>query len=187
MHGITHGLKALALAGCVLAVPLLFSCRAGTAPRWRYDDEGKPHEYKRYARNMSVDQFNRYFRRCYYKVKHPLEHFISDDQRDYITAHGQPDYTRKPFRSREDERVEEWLYLAKNRLVQWVKGGQVFEGDVTDMERIMIRLGYPTGILVSQEEPSVERFTFTYDKPLDRQHEVYSFANGQLVFSQTQR
>jgi len=83
--------------------------------------------------------------------------------------------------------VEEWLRLTSNRLVQFVKGRVVYEGEVTDLERTMVTYGYPRSCLVGQSEPGVERWTFIYSRPFDLEREVFSFANGKLVYRQTQR
>ena len=83
--------------------------------------------------------------------------------------------------------MEEWLRLTSNRLVQFVKGRVVYEGEVTDLERTMVTYGYPRSCLVGQSEPGVERWTFIYSRPFDLEREVFSFANGKLVYRQTQR
>jgi len=165
----------------------LFSCAAGTAPQWKYDSNGKPTQYKRYPRNMAVDYFTRFRRVAYLKVTHPVEHFLSDDQRKWLGKYGQPDYTRRPFRSRQGEQVEEWIYLKKNKLVQFIGGHVAYDGEVTDMEKTMITFGYPRGCLIAQDEPAVERFTFVYRRPFDLEREVFDFANGKLIFRQTMR
>jgi len=171
----------------LVAAAFLLACAPGTAPRWRYDESGTPRQYKRYARNIAVDYFSRFRRTAYEKVEKPLGEFLSDEQRRWISEHGQPDYRRRPFRSRNGEKVDEWIYLAQNKLVQFVNGHVVYEGPVTDMERIMIRLGYPSGVVLGQSEPGIERMTFIYNRPFDLEHEVYSFANGKLIFRQVQR
>lgn len=171
--------------GAFLAV-LLVGC-AATPPRWQYDVGGKRVEQKRYARYFAVDYMTRFVHRAYYKVEKPLPGVLSDDQRQYISRNGQPDYRRRPFRSREGERVEEWAYLAQDKLVQFVKGHVVYEGEVTDMEKTLIRLGYPEGCILGQREPGVEGVTFVYRTPADLQSEIYVFANGKLVFRQVQR
>jgi len=166
---------------------LLLACAAGTPPRWQYDREGQGQQYKRYPRNLAVDYMTRFRRVAYIKVTQPLEDYLSDDQRQWISQHGQPDYRRRPFRSREGERVEEWLHLTANKMVQFVKGRVVFDGEVTDVERIMITYGYPRGCLVGQAEPGAEQWAFIYARPFDLEREVFHFANGKLLYRQTQR
>ena len=175
------------LGALLVLAATAFACAAGSPPRWRYDAEGKPVQYKRYPRHIAVDYFTRFRRTAYVKVEQPLERLLSDEQRRWISDNGQPDYCRRPFRSRLGERVEEWVYLTKNKLVQFVRGRVVFEGDVTDLEQTMIRYGYPRGAIIGQAEPGVERFTFVYGRPFDLEREVFSFADGKLLFSQTQR
>jgi hypothetical protein len=159
----------------------------GMAPRWRYDQSGQPKAYKRYARNFAVDYRTRFRRIAYVKVTEPLAETLSAEQRGVISQHGQPEYVRRPFVSRNDDRVEEWLYLSQNRLVQFVHGRIVYEGEVTDVERTMVRYGYPRRALLQQVEPQIERLTFIYSRPFDREREVFAFANGKLLFRQTQR
>jgi hypothetical protein len=172
----------------VLMLGVLFvSCRMGMPPRWRYDATGQPKAYKRYARNLAVDYRTRFRRIAYVKVKAPLAENLSAEQRAFISQHGQPEYVRLPFRSRNDDRVEEWLYLSQNRLVQFVHGHVVYEGEVTDVEQTMVRYGYPRRALLLQVEPEIERWTFVYSRPFDREREVFAFANGRLLFRQTQR
>ena len=166
---------------------LLFSCAPGTPPRWHYDPVGQSHQYKRYAQHMAVDYFSRFRRVAYVQVSRPLEEFLSEEQREWISRNGQPDYRRRPFRSRQGEKVDEWVYLAQNRLVQFVRGGVVYEGEVTDMEQTMIRLGYPRACIVSQTEPEIERLTFIYSRPFDLERRLFSFSNGKLILRQTQR
>ena len=166
---------ALVLLGCM------------NAPRWRYDQTGAAREYKRYARNIAVDYFTRFSRKAYDPVTRPIADFLTDEQRDYVEKQGQPDYRRRPFQSRLDEEVDEWIYLEQNRMVQFVRGYRVYEGEVTDLERIMIRYGYPRGVIMGQVEPGIERFTLVYGRPWDLEREVFSFADGKLVFSQTLR
>lgn len=163
------------------------ACATGSPPRWRYDADGQPQQYKRYPRHIAVDYFSRFRRTAYVKVEQPLERFLSDEQRAWISDNGQPDYCRRPFRSRLKERVEEWIYLPQNKLVQFVQGHVVYEGEVTDLERVMIRYGYPRGAIVGQMEPTLERFTFVYSRPLDLEREVFSFSDGKIIFRQTQR
>ena len=163
------------------------SCSTGAAPRWTYDAKGRPAQYKRYPRNIAVDYFTRWRRVAYDKVEQPLEDFLSEEQRALIGKNGQPDYRRRPFGSREGERVEEWVYFKKNRLVQFVGGHVVYEGEVTDMERTMITLGYPSYCQIGQAEPGVETWTFVYKRPFNLEREVFTFANGKLTFRQTMR
>lgn len=175
-------------AGAVAALAVfLFSCAAGTPPRWRYDADGQPRQYKRYAKHMAVDYFSRFRRVAYVKVNQPLEAFLSEEQRQWISHYGQPDYRRRPFRSREGEKVEEWIYLAHNKLVQFVQDRLVYEGEVTDLERTMIRFGYPQGCLIGQTEPGIERLTLIYSRPFDLERKVFSFSDGKLIVRQTQR
>ena len=173
------GLAALALVAG--------ACAPGVAPRWNYGGENPPSQYKRYPRNWAVDYFTRFRRVAFVKVTRPLEDFLSDDQRKWISDHGQPDYRQRTFLSRESEWVDAWAYLAKERLVQFVRGRVVYEGPLTDLERTMITYGYPRGVLFTQAEPDTEFVTFVYSRPFDLEREVFAFANGKMLFRQTQR
>ncbi|MCX8037058.1 MAG: hypothetical protein N3D11_08455 [Candidatus Sumerlaeia bacterium] len=166
---------------------LLASCKAGTAPRWTYDSSGQPAVYKRYPRHMAVDYVNRFRRTAYLPVKQPITEYLSDEQRRWISEYGQPDYRRRLFRERNGEKVDEWIYLAQNKVVQFIHGRVVYEGPVTDLEKTLIRLGYPSGCSISQNEPSVERFNLTYGRFFDLEREVISLAGDQIVFRQKMR
>lgn len=179
--------RAIGRTAVTTVAVLLFSCAIGKPPRWDYGSAGRPAEYKRYPRNIAVDYVTRFRRLAYRKVDHPIKDFLTDEQRQWVGKNGQPEYRRRVFRSREGERVDEWLYLKKNKLVQFVQGHIVYQGEATELERTMLRLGYPQIVTVGQVEPGVERLTFVYKRPLDLEREVFSFANGRLVFRQTQR
>lgn len=176
--------KALMLT---VAAAGLFSCAAGTTPRWEYDRAGKPVQYKRYPRHFAVDYFSRFRRVAYVKLTKPLDELVSADQRAWLKKYGQPDYYRRPFGSRAREKVQEWIYLKRNKMVQFVGGHVVYDGEVTDLEKTMLTYGYPRSVLVRQAEPGVERLTFVYSRPFGLEYEVFDFANGQVVFRQTMR
>jgi len=179
--------RAITRAAVMAVAVLLFSCAIGKPPRWDYGVLGRPAEYKRYPRNIAVDYMSRFRRLAYRKVEHPIKDFLTDEQRQWVGKNGQPEYRRRVFRSREGERVDEWVYLKKNKLVQFVQGHVVYQGEVTDLEVTMIRLGYPRNVMMGQVEPGMERLTFIYSRPIDLEREVFSFSNGKLVYRQTQR
>jgi len=174
-------------AATLALVVFVLACASGKAPRWNYDTEGRPSQYKRYPRNIQVDYASKFRRVAYKKVTRPIESFLTDEQRQWVGKHSQPDYRRRSFWSRESERVDEWIYLTQNILVQFVQGHVAYEGEVTDVERIMITHGYPRGCIIGQSEPGTEQWTFVYSRPFDLEREVYSFANGKLLFRQTLR
>ena len=179
--------RAARLICAATTAAFLAACAPGFAPRWRYDREGQPAYYKRYPRNIAVDYFTRFRRAAYFKVTKPIEDFLTDEQRLWVSRNGQPEYRRRRFLSREGEWVDEWVNVSQNKMVQFTRGRVVYEGDVTDLEKTMITYGYPRGVLVQQAEPEVEFWTFVYSRPFDLERELFCFANGKLVYRQTQR
>lgn len=168
---------------------LLLGCAGGMAPRWRYDEQGEPHESKRYPRHLAVDFRTRFLTQAYSPVKprEPIHEFLTEPQREILLEYGQPEYVRRPFTSRLGETVDEWIYLAQNQMFQFVRGRVVYQGEVSDLERTMIRRGYPTEALMWQADPGIERLLLVYGAPWDLRREVYTFANGRLLFSQKTR
>lgn len=120
----------LATAGCV------------SRPQVIYERDGSISSYKRYERHGERDFIHRFTRRAY-RLPRPDFYGRSDDQRVILEQWGDPDYVRKTFRSFEGERVAEWVYLDKRRVIQFVKHAIVYEGELTDLEQIMLHNGYP--------------------------------------------
>ncbi len=156
----------LAMAGCV------------SRPQVIYEHDGSISSYKRYERHGERDFIHRFSRRAY---RHPRPDFYGrgDDQRLILEQWGDPDYVRKTFRSLQGERVVEWVYLDKKRVIQFIKHEMIFDGELTDLEQIMLRNGYPDRIVTTIGESRHVHQTLVYNSILtaDRLDE-YHLTNG---------
>jgi len=169
---------------------------ARTVPAFDYAPDGRTIMVKRYAFFPAQDlcQFRKY---RFYENKHGVEHvergaklkrepdeILSEQQRAILREWGQPDYLRGPYKSTRGDSVIEWAYLPLNRLFQFVDRKMVYEGPLTDQERIAIVHGAPRDVLVSQVGPNVRRETWLYYPYfLTNRQKVFSFSNGKLVYS----
>lgn len=169
-------------------------------PKYEYTDEGQAIMIKRYPYNPNLRECD-LLRYKYAENKHGVEHWtrgcklkrepdeiLSQQQQAVLTAWGQPDYLRGPYRTTRNETVVEWAYHPLNRLFQWIDGVLVYQGPLTDRERTIITYGAPGEVMVSQVEPNIRRETWIY-RPrtlflTGGREQIYSFANGELIYSQ---
>ena len=165
-------------------------------PKVDFTDESKPILIKRYPRNnrQTLLHFRKY---PYYantygvehaqrgtRLKREPENVLSEDQKAILREWGQPDYLRGPYRSTRGDSVVEWVYHKLNHLFQFVDGVMVYEGPLTDQERVVLTYGLPRETLSSTIAPNIKRETWFYNSPWQPNKEmVFSFANGKLVFS----
>ena len=96
---------------------------------------------------------------------------------------------RKPYRSIGDERVQEWIYLDRAHLFQFVGKQMVYEGPLKDYEQILIERGYPDRAVVSHEEGKMCVDVFFYTQifnvyPDSFKLDEYHFVNGNITQSQ---
>ncbi|MBN1865728.1 hypothetical protein JW916_00400 [Candidatus Sumerlaeota bacterium] len=168
------------LALLALVLPVFAGCARSPLTSLEFDAEGKPVELRREAKRHSVDFLHRFRAKAYDKTTWWDVHMISDDQEAVLSENGRPDFVRV-FRSTDRERIVEWMYAEKNLLVQFRKGRQVFDGPVTDLERILLRRGYPRFYMVSRSEKGPKRQTLIYRYPLTTRIDTYSFSDGRLV------
>lgn len=157
-----HRLSArhLLLAIALVCGPAMTGCVS--RPLVIYERDGSISSYKRYERHGERDFIHRFTRRAY---RHPRPDFYgrSDDQRVILEEWGDPDYVRKSFRSFEGERVAEWVYLDKRRVIQFVKHAMVYEGELTDLEQIMLHNGYPDRLVTTIGESRHVHQTLVYN------------------------
>jgi len=170
-------------------------------PKYDYTDAGQVILIKRHPNLPTTDicQFVRYryvenkrgvehLERCQ-KIKREPDEILSEQQKAVLAAWGQPDYLRGPYKSTRGDMVIEWVYHPLNRLFQFVDRKLVYQGPLTDQERTAITYGAPQEVIVSQVQPNVRRETWIYRPnwyvPYSISRErVFSFANGELVYSQ---
>lgn len=174
-------LAALALlwaAGCATPVARL--------PQ-KYDENGIPHSYKRMERYTQRDFWHHWVRTAYCRPN--IKKFappVGSDQALIYKQWGRPDWIRKPFHAVTDECVQEWVYLDKTRIFQFIGNQLVFEGPLRDYEQTLVLRGYPDRAMQIREEDgtTVEVFIyynlFLFFPRLDEFH----FANGMITQSQ---
>ena len=135
------GTAKFALAGLVLVGLTLGGC-ARAKPQVAYRRSGDITTFKRYERHAERDFLHHFTRTAYRPPRASLKgsHL---DQETIIETWGRPDYVRKSFLSLQGDRIEEWLYLDRQRVMQFVKGALIFDGPLTDLEQLYLQYGYP--------------------------------------------
>jgi hypothetical protein len=168
-------------------------------PKFEYTDDGQAIMLKRYPANTAKE--NNLFRLySFYENKHGVEHYckgsklkreysdiLSEEQKKILATWGQPDYLRGPYKSTRGDSVIEWAYHASNHLFQFVDRKMVYEGPLSDQERVAITYGAPREVIVVQLEPNIRRETWIY-RPIFRSvignEKLFSFSNGKLTYQQ---
>lgn len=176
-----HGLF-IALAAA--AATWFTGCARQEAPMYRYTSTGQREMFKRRPQNLEADRLPRVDRVAYLPGESLDTAALSEAQWEVVERFGHPEHVRKPFESTLGETVDEWLYRRSNYLVQWIDGHMAFEGEVTDIERVLLERGYPHFAFVSHENPEVERQDWIYDDRLKVQRDTLSFSNGELFYGQ---
>lgn len=176
-HSLASAQRAFsALAGLILLI-LLAGCSgySGGGPLPTPDGT----TIKRLAIHDSIDYQYRWRAAAYERtrVRKPL----SQDKADILAVCGQPDYVRIPFRSQFGEETEEWLYTGQDRLFQFVEDKLVHSQPVSDLERLLLRKGYPQYAFQTQPGRIPFRQTLIYRDWEGHDVEVYCLANGKLV------
>jgi hypothetical protein len=109
---------------------------------------------------------------------------VGTDQAATVKTWGRPDWVRKPFRSLEDERVSEWLYLDKGHIFQFVGEDLVFEGPLTDYEQTLLGRGYPDRDFSLRRENGEREDLFLYNRVFAPWLEEFKFRDGWIIQSQ---
>ena len=174
---------ALSLAACLTLT--LSGCSKIDTPLYKYGPEGERILFKRVPKNMEVNFFTRSDRKAYERGSTFTADHLSDEQRETYEAYGHPEYVRRPFDSRVDEKVDEWVYQRHNYLVQWIDGHKTFEGDVTDIERTLLVRGYPATTFYSMDEHGIEIQHWIYQREDIVEAAVISFTDGRLAYTNT--
>lgn len=177
----------LKVAGLILLVAGLAACQStNRVPRFDLTT-GKPEQYKRYAYRNYRDYLYRWNAQAYAKVEEPMRGMLSEDMKDVLARHGQPDYRRDPFKAETDELVEDWVYWDRGVITQFVQGQLVYEGPLTDQDRCLVQYGYPQQSFSQQYEGDVSprRETWVYKRLFERRGTFVSFTDGKLVARET--
>ncbi len=177
---LTRGIGSLS----VLAfLPFALAC-AHTRPKPEliFHRAEEPTAYKRYERCAERDFLHHFVRKAYSSAKRSDLDFAGPQQQTILDTWGRPDYIRKPFWSLEDEKVEEWVYLDHQHVYQFVNHQLVFEGPLTDLEQLLIRLGYPDQMITTLSESGVvKHFLYYGNVILPGRLESFNLANGWIV------
>ena len=167
-------------------------------PKFDYSDDGRAimlkrfplypeqnfNQYRKYSWVANKNGVQNYPKRS--KLKREPNDILSEQQKAILKEWGQPDYLRGSYKSTHLDDVVEWAYHSQNHLFQFVDRTMVYEGPLTDQDRISITYGAPREVMVIQRDPKIRRETWIYrpyvfNRWLER---VYSFANGVLVYEQ---
>lgn len=103
---------------------------------------------------------------------------LSLDQKHIVQLIGIPEYYRS-FPNKSGRRIEEWIYLDQDYLVQFIYGKLVYIGPVDDLEKTLIDLGPPEDIY-SIEFAGMRKDIFKYKS----RYEIYTFQNDKLIVIQ---
>ncbi len=139
-----HSSLLLPLAGILLLAFLTAGCAFNTNPRFDVDPvTEKPTMVKRYPKYPAWQELFFWRTKEYRKNTKELSYLLSDEQEDLISRYGQPDYIRRTFFSTRGDRVHEWLFWDDQRVAQFVQGQVVWEGQLTDLEKVLLLYGRP--------------------------------------------
>jgi hypothetical protein len=176
---IRHRLSTL---GILTLIALLCACARST-PRDIpvYDPDGNPLQLKRVDRNPEIDYWSNWRRAAYRPpvvTRYP-QSFIQDT---LVAQWGWPQWMRT-FVSLDNERVEEWLYSDLAAMFQFVGDNLVFEGPITDLERLLLRRGRPDRAMVERVDPDTRVEVYTYSSLFGVRLDDFHFSNGILTQS----
>jgi hypothetical protein len=174
--------KTILLSGAAVFLLLLLNltgCALKNPPRTQFDAEGNPILFKRMAKHMAVDYFYRWRHKAYNKPAGNFRYLLINEEKQVFEDFGTPDYVRRPFSSEDGEKVNEWAYLGKNMLFQFINGDMVYSGPITDYEQILARHGYPDALIQAQSAEGVKTQVLIYGRWGSDNNE-YSLANGYL-------
>ncbi|MBN1517612.1 hypothetical protein JXA32_13700 [Candidatus Sumerlaeota bacterium] len=136
---------------------------------------------KRYPLHLSVDYVHRFRRQAYCLPSKRLVAKAKDDKAQYAAEWGAPDAVRRPFKSRKGEKVEEWIYLERNVMLQFIGGQLTYLGNVSDLELTLMLNGYPHQSLYWFDQPSNQNVLLTYRKPFSQNFESFYISDGALL------
>lgn len=184
--GSVYGPKAARWLGCVMMVAALSlgGCASTRSPLpQRLDAGGVPHSFKRAEQYPQRDYYHHCVRKAYRKTNYMFEP-VGRDQELTVTQWGQPDWIRKPFRSLENEKVTEWLYLKENHLFQFIGTELVYDGPLTEYEQTLLARGFPDRTHMVLRENGEREDLFVYTRLFTPWLEQFKFRDGRLIESQ---
>jgi hypothetical protein len=171
----------LAVAALAAACLLLLAGCSGKRPLFEHGSEGTRIMEKRIPRYPEKDYLRRYRGVAYNQNFDGGAKASGADQKRILAEQGQPDYIRRPFESTRGDIAHEWNYLEKNKTFQFVENVCVFEGPLSDKDRVVIQWGYPSRVLVQNDHLGSRRETYIYEDAFDSNTRYFSFANDKMV------
>ena len=167
----------------LLVCGLAAGCAVTSKPDFmEYDVEGQPVMAMRYRRHLERDFEVRWSRKAYKKNNTSGPHFLlSDDQKEIKKEYGPPSYISRTFLSRHGDYVKEWLYWEEGVMFQFVRRKLVYQGLLTDKERILVIYGYPDDAQVFQMGDGIERENFYYYSTFGMTQHCYHLVNGDCL------
>ncbi len=91
---------------------------------------------------------------------------------------------RKLFKSREGERIEEWVYRDDLLVAQFLDGRLVYQGPLSDLETLLTIHGYPDRFSRGHIHPDGEMKVFTYLPLFSAKVSLFKLVNDELVLKQ---
>lgn len=180
-----HRLAPRALAFLLLAFFAAGTLACGNMNRKPRYDIAEPLEivpFKRFAKHESRDYIHLFKHEAYSPVEEPLDQRLSPSQLDVLQRHGQPQYIRTGFTAHSGEIVDEWAYWDREVIVQFIQRQLVWEGPLTDMDRVRIRYGYPRRRWSQDTFAGARRDIWDYQGfLLDNRGMLVTFTDEQLV------
>lgn len=149
----------------------------------RLDAGGVPHSFKRVEQYPQRDFLHHFVRAAYRKPDHMFK-ANGKDQNLTVKEWGRPDWVRKPFRSLENEKVTEWLYMHESHVFQFIGTELVFDGPLTDYEQTLLARGFPDNMHMTLRSNGEREDLFIYSRVFAPWLEQYKFRDGRLVESQ---
>jgi hypothetical protein len=184
MHHTLMGLRVFGL-GLLIATGLWGCARnVHSTVDFNYNDDGQPEAVKRVERHPEVNFWNHWRREAYHPPKPEELTRLGPGESTVLQTWGAPDYVRKPFTSVAGQRIREWIYLKntdKPKVFQFREGRLVYDGPLTDYERILLRRGYPDSAVAIHTESAPRTDIFVYQSVFDPSVENFKFSDGKLI------
>ncbi len=175
-----------AILGLLAAALFVAGCgNLNRVPRYEVPEPMHVQTFKRQTKYPAQDFLHTWRKDAFRPVNRPITQRLSSSQEDLLERHGQPDYTRRGWRSTSGELVDEWAWWDRSLVAQFVQRELVYEGELTDMDRARIQYGNPRRAWSQQYEEGVRRDIWDYQGIIyDTRGLLLTFSNEELVTQQ---
>jgi hypothetical protein len=153
--------------------------RAGSP--FNYDAEGRPYTYQRREYNIERDWVHHVLSDVYKPPRRRFASRLTADQQPIVDQLGRPDWVRRPFRSFQNEKVQEWVYLDFAKVYQFIGGQLIFEGPLTDYEQILLRRGYPDHAISNRSDSGRVVDVLVYAGTFSANMQEYMMVDGMIT------